>query len=183
MSNVSQWQPARVVDFVLRFNSDFGPALKMAVEGVRGSQMPPEDQAREACRAIARGVGVATHAYVWSAPPQPLTHVKVPVDISGDEGTMIALRLHLNVPMNSPIDYSSGQQVAGLLQSLMGLPRGSLAGVEIGFPAPSNAGEPGPLLTMLNPKTLPGQKLCEYCRNPMPAYEVQCANCGGRAEK
>ncbi len=179
---MSQWQPARVVDLVLRFNSDFGPAMRAAVEGVKGATMAPEDQCREACRALARGVGVATHAYVWSAPDVPITHVRLPVDIDAD-GTLIALRIRLNVPMNSPVDYSNGQAVAGLLQSLMGLPRGSLAGVDVAFPAPATMGEAGPLLTMLNPATLPGQKLCEYCRNPMPDYEVQCRSCGGRSEK
>lgn len=179
---MSNWQPARVVDLVLRFNSDFGPAMRAAVEGVKASSFAPEDQCREACRALARGVGVATHAYVWGAPDMALTHVRLPVN-ADEDGTVIHLRLRLNVPMTTPIDYSNGTAVAGLLQTLMGLPRGSLAGVEVGFPAPANGGEAGPLLTTLNPTTLPGQKLCEYCRNPMPDYEVQCASCGGRAER
>ena len=99
---MSQWQPARAVDIVLRFNSDFGPAMRASVEGLKGASMAPEDQAREACRALARGVGVATHAYVWAAPDIPVTHVKLPVDVDED-GTLIALRLRLNVPMTSPI--------------------------------------------------------------------------------
>lgn len=179
---MSNWQPTRVVDLVLRFNSDFGPAMRASVEGVKASRLPPEEQCREACRALARGVGVATHAYVWAAPQVPVTHVRLPVN-ADDDGTLIALRLSLNVPMQSPIDYSNGTAVAQLLQSLMGLPRGSLAGVELAFPEPARGGEAGPLLTTLNPTTLPGQKLCEYCRNPMPDYEVQCASCGGRVER
>ncbi len=179
---MSQWQPARAVDLVLRFNSDFGPAMRASVEGLKGASMAPEDQAREACRALARGVGVATHAYVWAAPDIPVTHVKLPVN-ADEDGTLIALRLKLNVPMTSPIDYSNGQAVAGLLQSIMGLPRGSVAGVDIAFPANATMGESAPLLTTLNPTTLPGQKLCEYCRNPMPDYEVQCRSCGGRSER
>ncbi len=179
---MTQWQPARVVDIVLRFNSDFGPAMRAAVEAVHASPMAHEDKAREACRAVARGVGVATHAYVWAAPQVPVTHVRLPVNADVD-GTLLALRLHLNVPMTQPVDYSNGQAVAGLLNALMGLPRGSLAGVEIAFPEPSRMDEPGPLLTTLNPETLPGQKLCAYCRNPMPDYEVECRSCGGRAER
>jgi hypothetical protein len=179
---MSQWQPARAVDLVLRFNSDFGPAMRAAVEGATGANLPPEDRCREACRALARGVGVATHAYLWAAPEVPVTHVRLPVDVDAD-GTLVALRIRLNTPMNSPVDYSNGQSVATLLQTLMGLPRGSLAGVDVAFPAPATMGEAGPLLTMLNPSTLPGQKLCEYCRNPMPDYEVQCRSCGARAER
>ncbi len=179
---MSNWQPARVVDLVLRFNSDFGPAMRASVEAAKGSSLPPEEQARELCRALARGVGVATHAYVWGAPDVPITHVRLPVN-ADEDGTLVALRLWLNVPMTSPVDYSNGQAVAGLLQSLMGLARGSIAGAELAFPAPAREGEPGPLLTTLNPTTLPGQKLCEYCRNPMPDYEVQCRSCGGRAER
>jgi len=178
---MSNWQPARVVDFVLRFDADIGGAIKMGVEAIKNASMPPEDQAREACRAIARGVGRATHAYVWAAPQMPLTHVKLPVDVD-PAGPVIHLRLHLNVPMQSPIDWTNGQAVAGLLQSLMGLPRGSLARVEVGFPVPAESGENGPVLSMVNPRTLPGQKLCGYCRNPMPAYEVQCGSCGARAQ-
>ena len=177
---MSNWQPARVVDVVLRFNPDFGPAMKASVEGVLRTALAPEDQAREACRVIARGVGVATHAYVWAAPQMPVTAVKLPVEVM-DDGVIVALRLALNTPMNSPVDYTNGQQVAGLLQALMGLPRGSLAGVTIAFP-PGASDAQGPLLSMLNPRPLPGQKLCEFCRNPMPAYEVQCASCGARSE-
>lgn len=176
---MSNWQPARVVDVVLRFNPDFGPAMKASLEGVQRGALAPEDQAREACRVIARGVGVATHAYVWAAPQVPVAAVKLPVDVM-DDGVVIALRLGLNTPMNNPIDYTDGQQIAGLLQALMGLPRGSLAGVQIAFP-PGSSDAQGPLLSMLNPRTLPGQKLCEYCRNPMPAYEVQCGSCGARS--
>ncbi len=176
---MSNWQPARVVDVVLRFNPDFGPAMKASVEGVLRTQLAPEDQAREACRVIARGVGVATHAYVWAAPQMPVTAVKLPVDVY-DDGVIIALRLALNTPMNNPIDYTNGEQIAGLLQALMGLPRGSLAGVTVAFP-PGSSDAQGPLLSMLNARTLPGQKLCEFCRNPMPAYEVLCASCGARS--
>ena len=179
---MSQWTPARAVDFILRFNSDFGPSLRAAVEGVKSASMPHEDQAREACRAIARGVGVATHAYVWAAPNVPVTAVKLPVDVDPAEGTLIHLRLHLNTPMNTPIDYTQGTQVQGLLQALMGLPRGALAGVEIGFPEAAEGGAPAPLLSPLNPRTLPGQKLCAYCRNPMPAFETRCESCGARVE-
>ncbi len=179
---MSNWQPARVVDLVLRFNSDFGPAIRMTLEASRGAHLSPEDQAREACRGLARGVGVATHAYVWAAPQVPITHVRLPVDVDPD-GTLIALRLHLNVPMNAPVDYSNGTAVAQLLQTLMGLPRGSLAGAELAFPAPALGGEAGPLLTALDAATLPGQKLCAYCRNPMPDYEVECRSCGARAER
>lgn len=179
---MSTWSPARVVDLVLRFNSDFGPSLRAAVEGVAASALAPEDRAREACRAIARGVGVATHAYVWAAPNLPLTAVRLPVDVDPSEGTLVHLRLQLNVPMTTPIDYTQGTQVQGLLQGLMGLPRGSLAGVEIGFPVPAEGGAQGPLLSPLNPRTLPGQKLCSYCRNPMPAYETRCQSCGAHVE-
>ena len=179
---MSNWQPARVVDVVLRFNPDFGPAMRAQLEGVGGGHLSPEDGAREACRILSRAVGVATHAYVWAAPQMRVTHVRLPVN-ADEDGTLIALRLHLNVPMTQPVDFSNGQQVAGLLQSLMGLARGSIAGAEVAFPAPAREGENGPLLTTLNPRTLPGQKLCEYCRNPMPDYEVQCKSCGGRAEK
>lgn len=179
---MSQWTPARVVDFILRFNSDFGPSLRAAVEGVKSASMPHEDQAREACRAIARGVGVATHAYVWAAPNMPVTAVKLPVDVDPGDGTLIHLRLHLNMPMNTPIDYTQGTQVQGLLQALMALPRGGLAGVEIGFPGAAEGDVQGPLLSPLNPRTLPGQKLCSFCRNPMPAYETRCESCGARVE-
>ena len=71
-----------------------------------------------------------------------LSHVRLPVN-ADEDGTVIHLRLRLNVPMTTPIDYSNGTAVAGLLQTLMGLPRGSLAGVEVGFPAPANGGEAG----------------------------------------
>lgn len=176
---MSTWQPARVVDVILRFNPDFGPAMRASLEGVLRTALAPEDQAREACRVIARGVGVATHAYVWAAPQMPVTAVKLPVEVM-DDGVILALRLSLNTPMNSPVDYTNGEQVAGLLNALMGLPRGSLAGVTACFP-PGSSDAQGPLLSMLNPRTLPGQKLCEYCRNPMPAYEVQCGSCGARS--
>ena len=119
---------------------------------------------------------------MWAAPQIPLTHVKLPVNAS-DDGTHIALRLHLNVPMTQPVDYSNGNAVAGLMQALMGLPRGSLAGVELGFPEVARMGEAAPLLTTLNPESLPGQKLCEFCRNPMPDYEVECRSCGARATR
>lgn len=179
---MSQWQPARAVDVVLRFNSDFGPALRASIEGVGAARMPPEQTAREACRVLARAVGVATHAYVWAAPQgRQVTVVKVP-HTADDGGTVIALRLHLNTPMNSPIDYSNGQQIQGLLQALMGLPQGSFAGAELSFPPAEYDATDCPLLVTLNAQTLPGQKLCGYCRSPMPAYEVQCTNCGGRAE-
>lgn len=179
---MSNWTPARIVDFILRFNGDFGPSLRAAVENVSRMSLPPEDQCREACRAIARGVGVATHAYVWAAPQVPVSAVRLPVDVDPHEGTLIHLRIHLNMPMNTPIDYTQGTQVQGLLQSLMGLPKGALAGVEIGFPGPAEGGAQGPLLSPLNPRTLPGQKLCAYCRNPMPAFETRCESCGARAE-
>jgi hypothetical protein len=179
---MSNWTPARVVDFILRFNADFGPSLRAALEGVAAAALPPEEKCREACRAIARGVGVATHAYVWAAPNMPVTAVRLPVDVDPTEGAMIHLRIALNVPMNTPIDYTQGTQVQGLLQSLMGLPRGSLAGVEITFPGPAEGSAQGPLLSPLNPRTLPGQKLCAYCRNPMPAYETLCQSCGARVE-
>ncbi len=176
---MSNWQPARVVDVVLRFNADFGPAMKASVEGATNARLAPEQQARECLRAIARGVGVATHAYVWAAPQVPVTEVKLPSDVM-DDGVVVALRLALNTPMNTPIDYTDGHQVQGLLQALMGLPPGALAGVTAAFP-PASSRANGPLLSMLNPRTLPGQKLCEYCRNPMPAYEVQCGSCGARS--
>jgi hypothetical protein len=178
---MSNWQPARVIDLALRFNNDFGPAMRVALEGVKQASFAPEDQCREAVRAIARGVGVATHGYLWSAPEMALTHVRQPVDVDND-ATMIALRMYLNVPMNNPVDYTNGQAIAGFLQSLMGLPRGSLVRVEIQFPAIALLGEPSPLLSAINPATLPGQKLCPYCRNPMPDYEVQCRSCGARTE-
>ena len=126
---MSNWQPARVVDVVLRFNPDFGPAMRAQLEGVGGGHLSPEDGAREACRILSRAVGVATHAYVWAAPQMPVTHVRLPVN-ADEDGTLIALRLHLNVPMTQPVDFSNGQQVAGLLQALMGLARGSIAGAD-----------------------------------------------------
>ncbi|MBL8603000.1 MAG: hypothetical protein JNK72_13835 [Myxococcales bacterium] len=178
---MSNWQPARIIDIVLRFENDLGPALKMALSGIRDASSPPEDRAREALRTLARGVGRATHAYVWAAPNMQLTHARLPVEID-PACTLLHVRLHMNMPMNAPIDWTNGQAVAGLLQSLMGLPRGALQMAEIGFPAVAGQGENGPLLSMMNPRTLPGQKLCEYCKNPMPAYETQCRNCGARVE-
>ena len=32
---MSNWQPARVVDFVLRFDADIGGAIKMGVEAIK----------------------------------------------------------------------------------------------------------------------------------------------------
>jgi hypothetical protein len=179
---MSQWTPARVVDFILRFNSDFGPSLRAAVEGVKSASMPHEDQAREACRAIARGVGVATHAYVWAAPNMPVTAVKLPVDVDPSDGTLIHLRLHLNMPMNTPIDYTQGTQVQGLLQSLMGLPRGGLAGVEIGFPGAAEGDVQGPLLSPLNPRTLPGRSSARSAATPCPRTRPAARGCGARVE-
>jgi hypothetical protein len=179
---MSNWQPAHMIDVVLRFNVDLGPIMRSAVEAALNASFAAEDKAREVCRALARGVGEATHAYVWAAPDIALTHVRLPSN-ADDDGTTIALRLRLAVPMTQPIDYSNGTAVAGFLQSLMALPRGSLVGVDVTWPAPARAGEPSPLLTTLNPTTLPGQKLCAYCRNPMPDYEVQCASCGARADR
>lgn len=179
---MSQWQPTRTVDIIVRFNSDFGPSLRASLEALGSAQMPPEQSSREALRVLARAIGVATHAYVWSAPADtPVTVVKVPQNAEED-GTVIALRLQLNTPMNSPIDYSNGQQLQGLLQALMGLPQGSLAGSTLSFPPASYSSSNCPMLVTLNAQTLPGQKLCIYCRSPMPAFEVQCTNCGGRAE-
>lgn len=177
---MSNWQPARVVDVVLRFDRDFGPAMRATVEGALRASLSPEDQCREVLRGIARGVGVATHGYVWPAPQIPLTHVKLPVDVSED-GTHIALRIHLNVPMTQPVNYADGNAIAGFLQTMVGLPRGALVRVEVTFPEVARLGEPAPLLTAINPETLPGQKLCAYCRNPMPDYEVACRSCGARA--
>jgi len=177
---VSAWQPAHVVDVVLRFDRDYGPAMRATAEGALRSALPPEGQCRELLRGLARGVGVATHAYVWAAPQIPLTHVKLPVDVD-DDGTHVAARLFLNVPMTQPVNYADGNAIAGLLQALVGLPNGSLARAELTFPEPAKMGEPAPLLTALNPETLPGQKLCAYCRNPMPDYEVECRSCGARA--
>jgi len=176
--NPIPWQPTREVHVALRFGTDYGPTLKASVEAAGASHLPPEGRAREQLRVLARAVGVATHAYVGAA-QGPLTTVRTPMDT--DEGVVIALRLHLNVPMTQPIDQANGQQVAGLLQAIMGLAPGSIAGAELTFPEVT--GQPGaPVMAGLNPRTLPGQKLCDYCRNPMPAYEVQCHNCGGRAE-
>lgn len=177
---MSTWQPTNVVDVVLRFDRDYGPAMRATAEGALRGNLPPDEQGREVLRGLARGVGVATHAYVWAAPPQPLTHVRLPVD-TDEDGTHVAARIHLNVPMTQPVNYADGNAVAALLQTLVGLPRGSLARVELGFPAVAKLGEPSPLLTTLNPETLPGQKLCPYCRNPMPDYEVECRSCGARA--
>ena len=173
------WQPARVVDFVLRFGPDLGPAMRSVINGLKGGRLGPEDLAREACRALARAVGGATHAYVNAAGQGPLT-VRLPTNAPADEGAVIAMRLTLNVPMTQPIDNANGQQVAGLIQALLGLPRGSIANAELCFPEVSRDAR-APLLTTLNSATLPGHKLCPFCRNPMPDYEVQCASCGARA--
>ena len=178
---MSNWQPAHVVDVVLRFDPDYGPALRATAEAALRSAHGPEEQCRELLRGLGRAVGVATHGYVWAAPAIPLQHVKLPVD-ADEGGTHIAARLYLNVPMTQPVNYADGHAIAGLLQALVGLPRGSLVRAELGFPAVAKMGEPAPLLTALNPATLPGQKLCPYCRNPMPDYEVECRSCGARAE-
>lgn len=177
--NPTPWQPTREVDVVLRFGPDYGPALKSSVEASASSHLPPEGRAREDLRVLARAVGVATHAYV-GASRGVLQGVRLPVN-AYDDGVVIALRLHLQVPMTQPIDYSNGQQVAGLLQAIQGLAPGSIVSAEVTFP-PGVTEPTAPVLTTLNPQTLPGQKLCAYCRNPMPAYEVQCQSCGGRAE-
>lgn len=176
---MSTWQPARVVDVVLRFDRDYGPAMRATVEAALRSTLSPEDQCREVLRGLARGVGVATHAYVWPAPQIPLTHVKLPVD-TDEDGTHIAARISLNTPTSQAVNYADGNAVAGFLQGLLGQPRGSLVRAEVTFPEPARLGEPAPLLTALNPETLPGQKLCAYCRNPMPDYEVMCMSCGAR---
>ena len=178
--NTTPWQPTREVDVVLRFRTDFGPALKASLESVGQSHLAPEGRARDCLRVLARAVGVASHAYVGAA-RGPLTGVRLPTNAFDDDGMLIALRLHLAVPMTQPIDYSNGAQVAGLLQAIMGLAAGSIVGADVTFP-PGDTDPSAPLLTTLNPQTLPGQKLCAYCRNPMPAYEVKCASCGGRAE-
>ena len=39
---MSNWQPARVVDFVLRFDADIGGAIKMGVEAIKNASMPPK---------------------------------------------------------------------------------------------------------------------------------------------
>ncbi len=177
--NVLPWQPTRDVDVILRFGSDFGPALQSSIQNTAASHLSPEDSARESLRVLSRAVGVATHAAVTAA-HGPLTGVRVPREAM-DDGVVIALRLHLNVPMTQPIDPSDGRQVAGLLQAIQGLAPGSIASAEGIFPGVVTEGAV-PVLAVINPQTLPGQKLCDYCRNPMPAYEVQCPTCGARSQ-
>ena len=89
---MSNWQPAHVVDVVLRFDPDYGPALRATAEAALRSAHGPEEQCRELLRGLGRAVGVATHGYVWAAPAIPLQHVKLPVD-ADEGGTHIAARL------------------------------------------------------------------------------------------
>ena len=173
------WQPTRTVDFVLRFDAELGPAMKSMLQNLSGSRLTPEDHAREACRVLARAVGGATHAYVGAATQTPMTAIRQPSN-ADDDGVLLGVRLDLNVPMNNPVDGSDGNAVAGLLNALIGLPRGSISRGEVLFPEVLRG--PGPVLSTINPTTLPGQKLCPYCKNPMPDYEVQCMNCGARME-
>lgn len=173
------WQPTRTVDFVLRFDADLGPTIQSMLANLSGARMSPEEVAREACRILARAVGGATHAYVAAATPGPLTAIRLPSN-ADEDGVMLGVRLHLNVPMNNPVDPSNGNAVAGLLQALIGLAKGSIASAELLRPEILRGA--GPVLSTINPTTLPGQKLCPYCKNPMPDYEVQCMNCGGRSQ-
>ncbi|MBI5516125.1 MAG: hypothetical protein HY909_20240 [Deltaproteobacteria bacterium] len=174
------WQPTNTVDLVLRFGGDFGPALRAMLQNALGSALDPEGRAREGLRVLARAVGTATHAYIGGASPHALTGVRLPTN-ADDDGELLGIRLRLGTYMNTPVDASNGAQVQGLLQALLGLPRGSIVAAEALTLAPSREAQ-APVLSTLNPRTLPGQKLCAYCRNPMPAYEVQCSSCGARAE-
>jgi hypothetical protein len=174
------WQPTNTVDLVLRFGGDFGPALRSMLQNAAGSALGPEERARESLRILARAVGTATHAYIGGATAQALTSVRLPSN-ADDDGVLLGLRLRLGTYMNTPVDASNGAQVQGLLHALLGLPRGQVVSAEALLPAPGREAS-APVLSTLNPRTLPGQKLCGYCRNPMPAYEVQCSACGGRAE-
>lgn len=176
--NPPPWQPAYAVDFVIRFGEDMAPTMRSVLDGLRAGRMPPEDLARETARAIARAMGATTHAYIAPVGQQPLAAVRVPVN-AVDDGLIVDLRLYLNLPMTQAVDPANAQAIAATLQAIVGLPRGSIRGAEVAYL--EVARENAPLLTTLNTRTLPGQKLCHFCRNPMPDYETFCQSCGGRA--
>ena len=106
------------------------------------------------------------------------------IDTPNDQGGSVTLSWSAGItaqPLEPTITDDNGNfraQVLVLPGDLTG-PRTLIATVSVATGTGLTA--KAPFMVTLNGATLPGHKLCPYCRNPMPDYEVQCPSCGARA--